>query len=609
MRSAIDKEIGRKQVTKHMGNQFKKPFPNPEKRAGNVSPSSSIPEQDTIESRAVNSPTAPNMPPQQGYVQGRHGQYGARSTGQLFSGPGQPGSFPQQGGPTLNSPFGNQAGNMPLNPPFAAPRTPPMGNAPLSSSGAPGDSTGSPVSMFGMGSPVYTPNPAWSNRRPLTSEMKKDLVSPGKSKKRKKKRKVPIWARVVIGFLTFMLLLAGGGFWYYQTNYASVVGSVTSQQFTRKSGDGDPNVGKPSNILDWKQRANILLLGSDTDEKPVWGGSSFLAQTVIVVSIDPTTHEVDMLSIPRDYWINIPGYGMDKLDTAFSHGGSINNNMSGVGEVSLTLKQDFGIEINYYAWVGLNGFISVIDTVGGVDVNVTHPVVDDTYPDDVGTHGSSQSNYKRVYIPDGPQHLDGPTALEYVRSRHSTTDFDRSTRQQQVLSALKLKLDNAGIIGQLPSIANDLKGSVKTSLSPTQAIELVNFARGVDQSKIHRLTLGGSKYTSSINVTTASGAKENALQPKCDAVIDSINSFLHMNSAVCNIAASSNNGYQSPLVSVPGGSTTGSLASTAASTSSLAEADTASWQEDLGNFSFSNLFGMRPIIDLMSLVVLDSPRA
>ena len=180
---------------------------------------------------------------------------------------------------------------------------------------------------------------------------------------------------------------------------------------------------------------------------------------------------------------------------------------------------------------------------------------------------------------------------------------------RHITIGMKLKLDNAGIIGQLPSIANDLKGSVKTSLSPTQAIELVNFARGVDQSKINRLTLGGSKYTSPISVTTAGGAKEDALQPHCAAIIDAINSFLHMNSAVCNIAAGPNNSYQSPLASVPGGSTTSSPASIAASTSSLDETAAASWQEDLGNLSFNNLFGIRPIIDLMSLVVLDSPQA
>ncbi len=72
-----------------------------------------------------------------------------------------------------------------------------------------------------------------------------------------------------------------------------------------------------------------------------------------------------MLSIPRDYYVDIPGYGMDKLDTAFAHGGSINNNMSGVGTVAATLDRDFGTKINFYAWVGLQGFIQV--TSGGID--------------------------------------------------------------------------------------------------------------------------------------------------------------------------------------------------------------------------------------------------
>ena len=401
-----------------------------------------------------------NHPGQSGPRSGSGGRFGEAPMNQPFGGQagkhalGQPSSG-QPGMRPTRRPFSGQPTDQPANSLFGAAPMSPLGRA----------STGfSSQRMDAMGG-IGTSDATWSNQRPTTSGQREMPASvrarersQGKDKRGKKRRRVPIWARVVIGFLSLLIVLVAGGFTYYQLTYAPVLNSVTGKQFTRVQGEEDPNQGKSGSVLNWG-RINILLLGSDTDEKTAWSGNSFLAQTVIVVSVDTRTHDVDMLSIPRDYYIRIPGYGLDKLDTAFSHGGSTNN-MRGVGLVEDTLDQDFGIKINFYAWVGLQGFIKVIDTVHGVDVNVMHPVVDDTYPDDVGTKGASQSNYKRVYIPDGAQHLDGPTALEYVRSRHSTNDFDRSARQQQVLGALKLKLANTGIIGELPQIAKDLQGSV-----------------------------------------------------------------------------------------------------------------------------------------------------
>lgn len=595
-----------------MGNQFKQPFPTPEEQPSQASPLSSIPEQNTLTPPAVHAPSASNLPPQ-GYVQGQHGQYGPGPNGQLFQNAGQ---FGKQSANQLfplrpeQQVFGQHQGNgpthqpaaMPVNSLFGGMQTPSL--PPLQG----------PATAFGSQGKLA---PGW-HKQPSSADgfkeqpggvRKREQNQDGKGLKGKKqKRRTPIWARAVIGLLSLLIvfgLLAGGVFIYYQVNYASVVNSVTSKPFTRLDNDKDPNQGKNGSVLNWG-RINLLLLGSDTDEKTNWSGNSFLAQTVIVVSIDTQSHDVDMLSIPRDYWINIPGYGMDKLDTAFAHGGSINHNMSGVGEVAATLDQDFGIKINFYAWVGLQGFIKVIDTVQGVDVNVIHPVVDDTYPDDVGTKGAAQSNYKRVYIPDGPQHLDGPTALEYVRSRHSTNDFDRSARQQQVLGALKLKLDNAGVFTELPQIAQDLQGSVYTSLNPGQILDLGNFARGVDANKIKHLTLGGSKYSTSGTVKLASGATEDVVHPICSAIVPAINSFLHINTAICNGTTSSG---ESSLLLTTASDSGISAATFPSPTASVAASAESSLAFGAGSLSFADLFGLRDILDLMSMVVLDSPQA
>ncbi len=245
----------------------------------------------------------------------------------------------------------------------------------------------------------------------------------GRNRRPAKKRRYPIWARVVTAIMVVLILVGGGGFIYYQANFSSAVSNITSQQVQRSKGEENPNQGRTGPILSGP-RINILLLGSDTDQKfgtSSGGATVYLAQTDIIVTIDPTTKTVGMLSIPRDFYINIPGYGMGKLDEAFADGyGMGQGGFAGAVDLSRqTIQQDFGIPINYYAWVGLDGFIKVIDTVGGVDVDVTHPITDDTYPDDVGNHTGDIYAYKRLYIPPGPQHLSGPEALEYVRSRHA----------------------------------------------------------------------------------------------------------------------------------------------------------------------------------------------
>jgi LCP family protein required for cell wall assembly len=274
-------------------------------------------------------------------------------------------------------------------------------------------------------------------------------------------------------------------------------------------------------------RINVLLLGSDNDEK--FQGQP-LAQTNIVATIDPAAKTVGLLSIPRDFFLNVPGYGMHKLDEAYSLGG--------VSLSCLTVQQDFGIPLNYYAWVGLDGFIKVIDTVGGVDVNVTHAIVDDNYPDDINNKNDPYA-LQRLYLPPGPQHLDGQTALQYVRSRHADLvgDFGRSARQQQVLLALKSKLDNPSIVSKLSAIANELKGSVKTDMQLTDVLQLVNFARTLNANAIQRVTLG-PPYSTAGTAPADSGTDSgvSVVFPNCPKVLAALQGLFGQSAQpVCNV--------------------------------------------------------------------------
>jgi LCP family protein required for cell wall assembly len=232
------------------------------------------------------------------------------------------------------------------------------------------------------------------------------------------------------------------------------------------------------------RRFNVLLLGSDNDLK--FAANAVLTQAMILVSIDPTTHDVAMISIPRDFWVPIRGYGYQKIDVAYEVGG--------IGLARSTVESLFGVRIDYYAWVGLSGLVQVIDTLGGVDVTVQHPILDETYPDDLNT--DDPYAYFRLYIPAGPQHLDGTTALQYVRSRHGDflSDFGRSQRQQQVLVAIKNRVQTMSALTHVPRLVSALEGSIKTDLSVPAIVQLAALSRNVPANSIHQQVLAAPDF-------------------------------------------------------------------------------------------------------------------
>jgi LCP family protein required for cell wall assembly len=255
---------------------------------------------------------------------------------------------------------------------------------------------------------------------------------------------------------------------------------------------------------------NLLLLGSDNDAK--FSSGAVLTQTDIVVRVDLKNHKITMVSIPRDFWIpNDYGTCCYKLDQISGNEtyGSGDPKLNGFAHTEATIENDFGIPISGFAWVGLQGFVNVINTLGGVDVDVLHPIVDDAYPKDI--NNGNPYDYQRLYIPAGPQHLDGETALDYVRSRHSdlTGDFGRSARQQSVLVALKKKLEDPTIFTKLPEFADDLKNDVLTSLTIPQILSLANFARGLKPTDFVQVVLSAPEYASNGTVNGQSVVQPN----------------------------------------------------------------------------------------------------
>ena len=227
------------------------------------------------------------------------------------------------------------------------------------------------------------------------------------------------------------------------------------------------------------QPFTVLLLGSDDDSK--FPPDRINTQSMILVRVDPVSKQATMLSIPRDLWVQIPGQGMGKISTAYQTGGpdaAIN-----------AVESNFKVHIDDYVWIGLNGLVKLINQLGGVDVQVTNPVMDDYYPADLSSTGNPYDYYRVAVLP-GATHLDGVHALEYVRSRHGDIrgDFARSERQQQLLLAIKAEASHLNI-ADLPTIAAAFNGEIKTSISLDRLRQLMSVAGSFNGSNIHRVVL------------------------------------------------------------------------------------------------------------------------
>ena len=246
-------------------------------------------------------------------------------------------------------------------------------------------------------------------------------------------------------------------------------------------------IGSPSpNPLDalpnWNQkdRVNILLIGVDSSPARRAAGEFPLSDTMIVVSVNPATKTVGMLSIPRDLLVTIPNYGPDKINAAFADGEV--SGLTGPALLRATIEYNFKIPINYYAEVDLVGFQEIIDTLGGVTIDVPAPLKDDQYP-------GMNYDYTRIIFHTGLQHMNGLQAEEYARSRHDDSDFGRAARQQQVLQAVRSQAVSLGLIPKAPLLIDQLGGTFKTDLSPSQVLALAKLAAGMSSQNIKSYNL------------------------------------------------------------------------------------------------------------------------
>lgn len=241
-------------------------------------------------------------------------------------------------------------------------------------------------------------------------------------------------------------------------------------------------------IWDGLERLNILLLGSDTGVDR----TGIRTDTMIVVSIDPESGDTAMISLPRNFsGISLPeGYGVwdcdcfpRLLNDLYLEAQRNPDWFPGDGDPGpRALKNTIGnlldLEIHYYALVSLDGFVGIVDALGGVEINVPNRIVDETYPHEDGV------TIENIVIEEGEQHLDGHLALAYARIRRHADDFARMNRQRCVLGAVMAQTNPLEMLTRYGAIAEVLKETLLTDIPQDRLVDFIDLLPVIDFDRV-----------------------------------------------------------------------------------------------------------------------------
>jgi LCP family protein required for cell wall assembly len=285
-------------------------------------------------------------------------------------------------------------------------------------------------------------------------------------------KRIALWASIIIG-----LILVGTAGWL---GYSTIV--AKNKIITKNSGGGSALFQQSGAISpdqltgDTDGRVNILLMGVGGESHP--GGT--LTDTIQVLSIDTQNHKAAMLSVPRDLYVKIPGFGSAKINSASSFGEQQQKG-SGPNVLKETVSTLLDLPIHYYVQIDFDGFKKIIDSLGGITVTVDKALIDPYYP------APDMIRYAPINIKAGTQTMNGDIALKYARSRETTSDFDRSRRQQIVMQAMKEKALSLGIltnpikINEMITIAGN---HIRTDLQTNEITALAKEIKSIDGSQI-----------------------------------------------------------------------------------------------------------------------------
>jgi polyisoprenyl-teichoic acid--peptidoglycan teichoic acid transferase len=268
----------------------------------------------------------------------------------------------------------------------------------------------------------------------------------------------------------------------------------------------DTPIPKPVKLFDvGPDVMNIALLG--TDLRPQ--GSSYRTDTIMILSLNRAKKTAGLISFPRDLYVYIPAYGMQRINVAFPAGYTIGYPGGSFALFNDMMKYNFGLPIHHYVLVNFNGFTGIINALGGIDVYAAYAYTD------ISGHGTYT-----VYA--GPNHMNGTIALWYVRARHASSDFDRERRQQEVIMAIMQKLLSMNVFANFGGFYSTLSQYVTSDISLDMLTPYLETAAQVSPAEVRRYTIVQPAHVHAW--VNASGA--DVLLPDYDAIHGLIESAL-----------------------------------------------------------------------------------
>lgn len=317
--------------------------------------------------------------------------------------------------------------------------------------------------------------------------------------------RLPLWAIITLGFLS-LSLIAFSSVWLFRTvrdvtaqleftNPDFTVNSpertVSDPAITVSTDNGEETVAEApllstDALAPWagRERVSILLLG--IDQRCEENGPTH-TDSMMILSIDPVGLSASVLSLPRDLWVQIPGFGPDRINQANYMGEAYEYPGGGAALAVETVEDLLGIPIDYYTAVNFDAFIDFVNAIDGITLDVPEAINDPQYPD--RCYG-----YDPFTIEAGEQTLDGATALKYARTRATFNgDVDRAERQQAVVLAVRDKVVSLNMLPQLisraPQMWQNLQANVRTNLTLEEAIQLALLAQDIPSESIQTSVL------------------------------------------------------------------------------------------------------------------------
>ena len=255
-----------------------------------------------------------------------------------------------------------------------------------------------------------------------------------------------------------------------------------------------------------EQPLTILILGVDRRRQEIPRSDA-----IIVVSIDPVERRAALISVPRDIYVHISGYGAMRINEAYFHGGALLTRQ--------TVQAVLALPIDYFVKIDFDGFERIIDTLGGVEIELAQPLDDPYYPDDA-------DGFKPLRIPAGRQRLNGEQALGYARSRLTDpeADFGRSKRQQQLLLAMRDQFLSTDILPRLPALVQQLSHTVTTDFPLTQVPALARLGLSIPADRITRLAIN---YDQGLVTSTVTATGAEVLTPDLPRIRQVVDQAVH----------------------------------------------------------------------------------